>query len=57
MAHMTAPNGTSSSVLEMSFDGQVFAVIDRRIPIYSEKEITEAVSLFRESITRGIRYS
>ena len=49
MAYLTAPNGTSSSTLEMSIDGRVIAVFDRRYPFYSEDEVAEAVSLFRES--------
>ena len=49
IALVTAPNGTSAEVLEMSIDGYVFAVIEHRIPVYSEEDVTEAVSRFRES--------
>jgi hypothetical protein len=54
IALVTAPNGTSASVLEMSIDGHAFAVIGHRIPFYSEEEVTEAVSRFRESF-RAVR--
>ena len=49
IALVTAPNGTSASVLEMSIDSYVFAVIEHRIPVYSEEDVTEAVSRFRET--------
>ena len=49
VSSLTAPNGTSSSVLEMSIDGRVAAVFNRRYPLYGEDEITEAVSLFRQT--------
>jgi hypothetical protein len=49
IALITAPNGTSASVLEMSIDSFVFAVIEHRIPVYSEEDVTEAVSRFRET--------
>ncbi len=47
--YITAPNGTSSSVLEMSIDGRVIAVFDRRLPRYCEDEVAEAVTLFRQT--------
>lgn len=49
VAHMTAGLGTSASVLEMSIDGHMFASVDRRIPFVTEQEVTEGVSLFRQS--------
>jgi hypothetical protein len=54
VALITAPNGTSASVLEMSIDSFVFAVIEHRIPVYTEEDVTEAVSRFRETF-RAVR--
>ena len=45
MTHLTTPNGTFSSKLEMSIDGQVFATVTRRY--YDEDDIAEAVRLLR----------
>lgn len=49
-AHLSAGIGNSASVLEMSIDDYMFAVIDRRIPFYTEDEVTEGVSLFRQTV-------
>jgi hypothetical protein len=58
VSNLTAAIGTSASVLEMSIDGRVIAVFDRRYPAYGEDEITEAVSFFRQSQpTRRPRYN
>jgi hypothetical protein len=49
IAHMTAGIGTSASVLEMTIDGHTFAVIECRVPLWSEAEVAEGVSLFRQT--------
>ncbi len=48
IAHMTAGIGTSASVLEMTIDGHAFGVIDCRVPLWSEEDVAEGVSLFRQ---------
>ncbi len=53
MSQITAPNGVFSSVLEMSFDGQLFATLTRRF--YDEDDIADAVRMFRDSKTRNPR--
>lgn len=50
IAHMTAGIGTSASVLELAIDDHAFAVIDRRVPLVSEDEVTEGLSLFRRTM-------
>jgi hypothetical protein len=50
VAHMTAGMGTSASVLELSIDGHMFAIIDHRVPLWSDDEVTEGVSLFRQTV-------
>jgi len=50
IAHMTAGIGTSASMLEMTIDGHTFAVIERRVPLWSEDEVTEGVSAFRQMV-------
>jgi hypothetical protein len=56
--HLTAAIGTSASVLTMSLDGRVIAVFDRRYPLNGEQEITEALSVYRQSQpTRRPRYN
>jgi hypothetical protein len=52
---MTAPLGTSASTLEMSLDGRLFAVWDRRY--FTEDEITDAVMQFRQGRVQGRRLS
>ena len=52
---MTAPLGTSASTLEMSLDGRLFAVWDRRY--FTEDDITDAVMLFRQGRAHGRRLS
>jgi hypothetical protein len=49
IAHMTAGIGTSASVLEMTIDDHTFAVIECRVPLWNEDEVTEGVSLFRQT--------
>lgn len=46
MSHMTVPNGTYSSKLEMSIDGVLFATVTRRF--FDEEDIAEAVRLIRD---------
>jgi hypothetical protein len=53
VSNLTAAIGASSSVLEMSIDRRVIAVFDRRYLHYSEEEITEAVTLFRDGAHPG----
>lgn len=50
VAHMTAGMGTSASVLELSIDEHMFAIIDRRVPLWSDDEVSEGVSLFRQTV-------
>lgn len=50
VAHMTAGIGTSASALELTIDDHMFAVLDRRVPLVSEDEVTEGLSLFRQSM-------
>lgn len=50
VANMTVGIGTSASVLEMSIDGHMFASIDQRVPLVSEEEVTEGISLFRQTL-------
>jgi hypothetical protein len=52
---MTAPLGTSAATLEMSLDGRLFAIWDRRY--VTEDEITDAVMLFRQGRGHGRRLS
>jgi hypothetical protein len=52
---MTAPLGTSAATLEMSLDGRLFAVWDRRY--FTEDDITDAVMQFRPGRTLGRRLS
>ncbi len=52
---MTAPLGTSASTLEMSLDGRLFAVWDRRY--FTEDDITDAVMQFRQGRVQGRRLS
>ena len=52
---MTAPLGTSASTLEMSLDGRLFAVWDRRY--FTEDDITDAVMMFRQGRVQGRRLS
>jgi hypothetical protein len=49
IAHMTAGIGTSASMLEMTIDDHTFAVIECRVPLWSEDEVAEGVSLFRQA--------
>jgi hypothetical protein len=46
---MTAGIGTSASVLEMTIDDHTFAVLECRVPLWNEDEVTEGVSLFRQT--------
>ncbi len=55
MVLMTAPLGTSASTLEISLDGRLFAVWDRRY--FTEDDITDAVMLFRQGRAHGRRLS
>lgn len=50
LGHLTTGLGTTASVLEIMIDGQLIAVFDRRVPYYSEGEVTEGVSLFRQTV-------
>ncbi len=50
VAHMSAALGTSASVLEMSIDSHTFAIIEGRVPVWSEDDVTEGVSLYRDSV-------
>jgi hypothetical protein len=55
VAHMSAAIGTSASVLEMSIDSHTFAIIERRVPVWSEDDVTEGVTLYRESVQMARR--
>ncbi len=55
VAHMSAAIGSSASVLELTIDDHVFAVIDGRVPRWSADEITEGVSLFRKTVEAARR--
>lgn len=55
VAHMTAALGTSASVLELSIDEHMFAVIDRRVPVVTEDEVSEGVSLYRQRVEAARR--
>lgn len=55
MVLLTAPIGSSAATLEMSLDGRLFAVWDRRY--YMEDDITDAVMLFRQGRVHGRRLS
>jgi hypothetical protein len=55
VAHMTAGIGTSASMLELTIDDHMFAIIDRRVPFVTEDEVTEGVSLFRQTVDAAKR--
>lgn len=55
VALMTAALGTSATVLELSINGHMFASVDRRIPFVTEQEVTEGVSLFRQTLETSRR--
>jgi hypothetical protein len=55
MVLITAPLGTSAATLEMSLDGRLFAVWDRRY--LTEDDITDAVMQFRQGRVHGRRLS
>jgi hypothetical protein len=55
VAHMTAGIGTSASVLELTIDDHMFAILDRRVPLVTVDEVTEGVSLFRQTVEAARR--
>jgi hypothetical protein len=49
LAHMSAGIGSSALALELTIDDHMFAILDRRVPLVSEDEVTEGLTLFRQT--------